>query len=663
MALRKPNPVQAVGPDPGRVDDDNTSFLGVSLMDDDELAKLVSSRALVEGQAFAPGKAVVPKPVDNRTVVFAVFFEAGLRFPCNVLLQEILRLFQVTVDPSEEVDGLPKLVLLEGMNMLTLDQAEAEARKMIGDVSVVEYSQLLTWQAAGRANRVFNGELPPRANSHKTDDEAGPSRKRTRGEDSDADDEEDAEGHDDEEEGGEEEEVEIMVEKATGEAVKGRAEAPGYTLTPSPGHNETGVESNSSLLRQKDLDGAKALVAFSSGEVAKGGPIKKVAKKKGLVDVARVFSDDESSDGTPTSPAGRNLDLSATPVPPLGAAGAGGSTAAGASASAERIVTAAAKVYGSPPRQPVASPLIEAKGKRVVVETSASEYSLTVPRFAPGDFETRADLLPFVEGVSNLVLLASAPSLFTELNEFDEGCSAIKSLAVRILAAHCSTERTVRARLDGFKSRLRAKDDEIGCKNLEMEALANALKKAKAENKRLQSELEKGKEARAEVDRLKAELEKEKAHSAVLTDYYNLTEPKMEALRQEVLKAEASTAEESRHFSWEMAGGSISDCATAYDDCCARVSAAFTMGLLQQFGCEHITEFPNYAKWDWEISAQDISPALRAWRRQFWQKDGRSTAKTRLLEQLAKAEAADLCEEEDAAAEGGGGDAQDHPEV
>jgi hypothetical protein len=123
---------------------------------------------------------------------------------------------------------------------------------------------------------------------------------------------------------------------------------------------------------------------------------------------------------------------------------------------------------------------------------------------------------------------------------------------IQILAAHCSTEQTVRARLDGFKSRLQAKDDKIGCKNLEMEALANALKKAKAENKRLQSELEKGKEARAEVDRLKAELEKEKAHSAVLTDYYNLTELKMEALRQEVLKAEASTAEESRHFLREM---------------------------------------------------------------------------------------------------------------
>nr|BBF89412.1 hypothetical protein [Oryza barthii] len=49
-------------------------------------------------------------------------------------------------------------------------------------------------------------------------------------------------------------------------------------------------------------------------------------------------------------------------------------------------------------------------------------------------------------------------------------------------------------------------------------------------------------------------------------------------------------------------------------------------------------------------------------RKQFWQKDGRSAAKARLLEQLAKAEAAERREEEDAAGEGVGGDAQDHPE-
>ena len=39
----------------------------------------------------------------------------------------------------------------------------------------------------------------------------------------------------------------------------------------------------------------------------------------------------------------------------------------------------------------------------------------------------------------------------------------------------------------------------------------------------------------------------------VLIDYYNLTEPKMEALRQKASRAEASAAEESQRFSWEMA--------------------------------------------------------------------------------------------------------------
>nr|AAP53330.2 hypothetical protein LOC_Os10g22000 [Oryza sativa Japonica Group] len=810
MASRKPNPASAKGPDPGRVDDDSTAFLGVSLVDDVELAKLVSSGALVAGQAFAPGKAVVPKPIDNRTVVFAVFFEAGLRFPCNVLLPEILRLFQIAifdwacrtsgfepnaelfgaiffvtvnskkvitpagtkktvfgsvnfnvrpersdlwpvnagmskwdrqwmarwfyhtipfeagtdsakalycrrraiapnqkpkiavdgamearfvllwkvcsrlscldlveefcmlrifplsqswqvrVDQGEEVDGLPNLVLPEGMNTLTLDQAENEARRMIGDVSVVEYSQLLTRQAAGRANRVYNGELPPRLAPRK--------RRVPASSDSDADDEDDAEERD----GEEEEEEEAMADKAVNEAIEDRVDTPSYTPTPSPGHNETGVESNSSPVRRKDLEGAKALVAFSSGTVAKGGPVKKISKKKGLVDIARVFSDDESSDETPTSPAGRSLDLSTAPLAPLGVAGAGGSAAARASASAKRIVSAAAMVFGSPMREPAISPLVKAKGKCAAAEASASEYSLAAPHFTPVISRLGRTLFPLW----------------------------------RILAAHCSMERTVRARFDGFKNRLWAKDDEISRKNLEVEALAHTFKEAKTEVKRLQSELDKGKEARAEVDRLKAELEKEKAHSAVLIDYYNLTEPKMEALRQKASRAEASATEESQRFSREMAkttesarmacqtlrlaltdigtkvrgvpaedasafdfsewtqqaGGLVSDCATVYGDCCARVSAAFTLGLLQQFGCEHIAEFPTYAKGDWEISAQNISPALRAWRKQFWQKDGRSAAKARLLEQLAKAEAADRCEEEGAVGEEVGGAAQDHLE-
>nr|ABA96918.1 hypothetical protein LOC_Os12g14880 [Oryza sativa Japonica Group] len=218
-----------------------------------------------------------------------------------------------------------------------------------------------------------------------------------------------------------------------------------------------------------------------------------------------------------------------------------------------------------------------------------------------------------------------------------------------------------------------------------MESLANTLKETKAENKRLQVELEKGSEAKAEIERLKAELKKEQEHSTALTDYYNLTEPKMEALRQEFSKAEATAEREAQRFAQEMAkaiesaktacrtlrlaltdlgakvrgvpsqdasafdfsewtqqaSGAVSDCATAYGDCCARVSAAFTMGLLQQNGCEHIAEFPKFAKGDWEVSSQDVLPVLRAWRKQFRQKEARSTTKARLLEHLAKAEAMD----------------------
>uniref|UniRef100_A0A0E0M6S0 Uncharacterized protein n=1 Tax=Oryza punctata TaxID=4537 RepID=A0A0E0M6S0_ORYPU len=234
----------------------------------------------------------------------------------------------------------------------------------------------------------------------------------------------------------------------------------------------------------------------------------------------------------------------------------------------------------------------------------------------------------------------------------------------------------MRARLDGLKNRLRAKDDELGRKSLEMEGLARSLREAKEENKRLQAELDAGSEAKAEINRLKAELAKERGQSAALTDYYNMTEPKMEALRQEVDRAEAkaqrlareatratesaTTACRTLRLALNDMGVKARDCATAYDDCCARVSAAFALGLLQQCGCDHVAQFPNFAKGDWEVSAQDISPALRARRKQFWQKNGRSAAKARLLEQLAKTEAADQGEEP---AEEDGGGAEDHPEV
>nr|ABA96697.1 Transposable element protein, putative, Transposase_28 [Oryza sativa Japonica Group] len=635
MAPRKPNPASAKGPDPGRIDDDTTAFLGVSLMDDAELAKLVRSGALVEGKAFAPGNAVVPKTVNNQTVVFAVFFEAGLRFPCNVLLPEILRLFQVELlqlSPSalvriaifdwvcrtsgfEPSAGLFGAIFFATVNSKTLITSAETKKTLFGSVNFnvrPERSDLWPVNAAMSRwdrhwmARWFYQTIPFEAGSK------------------------------------------------SAKALRCRRRAIAPNRKPKIAV-DSAMEARFALLRKV----AKALIAFSAGKVAKGDPAKKTAKKRGLVDVARVFSDDESSDETPTSPAGRSLDLSTAPVLLIDAGGADGSVAAVASASADRVVQAAARVFGSPLRQLVASPLVKLKGKGAAVETSASDFSLATPHFAPGDFETRAELIPFVEG---------------------------------ILAVHSSIERTVRARLDRFKNRLRAKDDDLGRKGLEMEALASTLKEAKAENKRLQVELEKGREAMAKVDRLKVELEKEKAHSAALTDYYNLTKPKIEALRLEVSKAEASAAAESQHFSREMARTTASAklaCQTlrlALSDMGARVrgvlgedASAFDFSewtlqaggaistapphaaIAAHSGCEHIAEFPNYVKGDWEISSQDVLPALRAWWWQFWQKDGRSTAKARLLEQLAKAE--DQGEEEDAAAGVGGGDAQDHPEV
>uniref|UniRef100_A0A0E0LZB6 Uncharacterized protein n=1 Tax=Oryza punctata TaxID=4537 RepID=A0A0E0LZB6_ORYPU len=257
----------------------------------------------------------------------------------------------------------------------------------------------------------------------------------------------------------------------------------------------------------------------------------------------------------------------------------------------------------------------------------------------------------------------------------------------------------MRARLDGLKNRLRAKDDELGRKGLEMEGLARSLREAKSENRRLQVELYKGNEARAEIERLSAELAKEREHNAMLTAYYDSAEPQMEALRQRARKAEgrakhltqeAAEVTEAAKAScstlrlaltdmgaktggvpsedasaldfcnWSQeAGCAVSDCAMAYGDCCARVSAAFALGLLQQNGCGHVAQFPKFAKGDWAVSSQDISPALRAWRRQFWLKEGHSASKTRLLEQLAKSEAADQGE---GPAAGGGGGAENHPE-
>nr|BAD03493.1 hypothetical protein [Oryza sativa Japonica Group] len=65
MAPRKPAPASTTGLDPGKIDEEHTGYLGASLIDEAELAKLVSIRVVTEEQAFASGKAVVPKPDEN----------------------------------------------------------------------------------------------------------------------------------------------------------------------------------------------------------------------------------------------------------------------------------------------------------------------------------------------------------------------------------------------------------------------------------------------------------------------------------------------------------------------------------------------------------------------------------------------------------------------
>nr|ABA96916.1 hypothetical protein LOC_Os12g14860 [Oryza sativa Japonica Group] len=397
MVARKPNPASVTGPDPGMIDDDTTAYLGASLVDEEELAKLVTSGVLAEKQAAAPGKAVVPKPGDNRTrsdlwpvnasmskwdrhwmskwFYHSIPFEAGSDVAKS--LQWRHRAIAPNKKPKVAVDGAMEA------RFALLRKAEAEARKdTVND-------------------------------------------------------------RDGEEEGEDEGEMEVAAETAADEPADDRTETCGYTPTPSPDHVETGVESNSFPLRRKDLEGAKALVLIAAAKVANGGSVKESSKKKGLVDVACVFSDDESSDETPTSPAGRSLGLSTAPGATTDTGEAGGSAAAGTSASADRVLQATVKLFGSLLRHTPASPPAIQKGKKVAVEASASDYSLAAPRFAPGDFETWADLIPFVEGVSHLVSPAGSPSQFTELNEFDEGYSAIKSLADWILVAVDGRYRSV----------------------------------------------------------------------------------------------------------------------------------------------------------------------------------------------------------------------------
>jgi hypothetical protein len=177
-----------------------------------------------------------------------------------------------------------------------LEDAEAEAAKMVGGLTTAEFDRLLQRQADGRANRVHVGEFTSRSIISKAaDDDVGTSKKRkravakggqvqTRRATKDAPNTDADEEDDDEREAGSNE------------------EGGSHGYTPSPVQAKAGASSDVSPVRAQDVAGTNMLLAISIF-AAKQGAIAR-NKKGGVVQVAGGFTDSEgSSDGTPTSPA------------------------------------------------------------------------------------------------------------------------------------------------------------------------------------------------------------------------------------------------------------------------------------------------------------------------------------------------------------------------
>ena len=114
MAPRKPTKAGSTGEDPGGLGEGWSCFLGKSLVKEADLGELVSSGALVEGQGSCGGEAVVPSPGDGRTVVFAAYFAAGLRLPCDDFLSSVLATYEVRL-PQLSPSAFSKLAVFAWM--------------------------------------------------------------------------------------------------------------------------------------------------------------------------------------------------------------------------------------------------------------------------------------------------------------------------------------------------------------------------------------------------------------------------------------------------------------------------------------------------------------------------------------------------------------------
>uniref|UniRef100_A0A0E0L0C9 Uncharacterized protein n=1 Tax=Oryza punctata TaxID=4537 RepID=A0A0E0L0C9_ORYPU len=176
---------------------------------------------------------------------------------------------------------------------------------------------------------------------------------------------------------------------------------------------------------------------------------------------------------------------------------------------------------------------------------------------------------------------------------------AVKGLLIWPLSTYTSAEQVTRARLDDYKKHLQAAKEEVKRKDLEWGVLTEALKQAKAE-----------------ANALKLANDKLKKDQDAMVDYYNHSEVKVKALREEV--DEAKVIDSSKGVSYvlylaladlgvsandvptegafaldftewsQQAGRAIADIAGIYGDCCAWMATNVVLSVLREHGCKHV---------------------------------------------------------------------------
>nr|ABA97414.1 Transposable element protein, putative, Transposase_28 [Oryza sativa Japonica Group] len=325
MAPRKPTKAGSTGEDPSGLGEGWSCFLGKSLVKEADLAELVSSDALVEGQGSCGGEAVVPSPCNGRTVVFAAYFAAGLHLPCDDFLSSVLATYEVRL-PQLSPSAFLKLAVFAWMCRTCGSAPTAELfavlfmacattkdvqtptgprKTVFGCVNFMlrlECSNawpvpasMANARPTTEVNRVHVGELPSQSNpSRARDDEVGTSKKRKRAV---------AKGGQVRTRRGAKGAVESDGEEEEEEDGEAGSEDDGFHgYTPSSTPVKSGAGSHISPTRPQDIVVANTLLAISS-TAAKPGMTARRKKKKGkVVQVARGFSNSEGSDGTPTSP-------------------------------------------------------------------------------------------------------------------------------------------------------------------------------------------------------------------------------------------------------------------------------------------------------------------------------------------------------------------------